>query len=76
MFFFELALAADLRQFAVKFRSDQHGKPCPEPRHQRNPCAQRSLSLVKVSKVPKVEAEQIGESQPTAHRKDRPRHRG
>ena len=71
MLLFDLALAADLRQFGVKFRSDQHGKPCPiKPRHQRNACAQRSVSLVKVCKMPKVETEQIRERKPTAHGKE------
>ena len=77
MLLFDLALAADLRQFGVEFRSDQHGKTCPiEPRHQRNTCAQRSVSFVKVREVPKVETEQIRERKPTAHGKDRARQCG
>jgi hypothetical protein len=38
MLLFDLALSANLRQFGIKFRSDQHGKAGPiEPRHQWQP---------------------------------------
>lgn len=71
MLLFDLALAADLRQFGVKFRSDQHGKACPvEPRHQRNARTERSVSFVKVCEMPKVQTEQIRERKPAAHGKE------
>src|SRR3979411_1797264 len=74
MLLFDLALAADLRQFGVKFRSDQHGKACPiEPGHQCNACTERSVSFVKVCEMSKVKTEQIGDRKPAAHGKDRAR---
>ena len=77
MLLFDLALAADLRQFGVEFRSDQHGKTCPiEPCHQCNACAERSVSFVKVCEMAKIETEQIRERKPTAHGKDRARQCG
>src|SRR5260370_9888428 len=77
MLLFDLALAADLRQFGVKFRSDQYGKARPiEPRHQRNAGTERSVCFVKVCEMPEVKTEQIGEHKPAAHGKDRARQRG
>jgi hypothetical protein len=48
MLLFDLAPSANLRQFGIEFRSDQHGKAGPiEPRHQRDACTERSVRFVK-----------------------------
>src|ERR1700747_2110262 len=77
MLLFDLSLSANLRQFGIKFRSDQHGKAGPiEPRHQRNASTERSVRFVKVCEMPKVKTEQIRQRKPAAHGKDRARQCG
>ncbi len=68
------AVTADLRQFGIKFCSHQHGKACPiQPDHQCNCCAKRAIGFIEIREMPKIDSEQIRQSDPAAHRKDRSR---
>src|SRR5438876_11616176 len=67
----DLALAANLREFGIKFCSHKHGKPGPiKPRHQRNGCAERSVGFIEVCEMPKIDTQQIREGNPAAHGKN------
>ena len=68
----QLAFAAYLGQFRIEFRSHQHGKTCPiQPDHQCNCRGERSVGFVEVREMAEINPEQIRQTDPAAHSKNR-----
>ena len=72
MLFFDPTLLADLGQFGIKLRSQQHGESCPvEPDHERNRRTQGSIGFVEVCEMPEINAQHVGKQQPATYGKNR-----